>query len=169
MDKVVKKIIPIILILSLSLMGCGSNKLSNERVENFSQVNINDLQKYKGSYVGDFSKVESILWKLPANIYKKGISLQTDKEPYGITVNYKVNESLGEEDFYNFWQGKDVNKVLEKNAIVILGLISNAENIEFNVDNIVETNYKYNRKDLEKRYGKDLESLIEDKNSLENI
>lgn len=163
------KLVPIVLILLVSFVGCGKSKISNENIQSISEINLEELQKYKDSYVGDNSAVVNIIDKLPGNIYRGRFSLKTDKEPYGITINYKVNESLGEEDFYNFWKGKDINKVLEKNAIIILALINNDENIEFNVDNIGETNYKYNRKDLEKKYGKDLKSLIEDENSLENI
>lgn len=163
------KLIPIALILLVGLGGCGKSKIADESIKPISEINLEELQKYKNSYVGDNSAVINIIEKLPANIYKGEISLKTDKEPYGITINYKVNEKLEKEDFYNFWEREDVNKVLEKNAVIMLGLINNAENIEFNVDNVGETNYKYNRKDLEKKYGKDLESLIEDNNSLENI
>ncbi len=38
--------------------------------------------------------------------------------------------------------------------MVLLSLIPNAKIIKFNVDNIGEESYKYDRKSLEQKYGK---------------
>ena len=105
-----KIFVPVIIIVSLSLIGCvgNSTKTSHQKMETISQVKIDDLLKYKGSYVGDNSAVGNIIAKLPANNYNEGFSLQTDKEPYGIIVNYKVNENLGTDDYNNFWSKKNL-------------------------------------------------------------
>ncbi len=121
--------------------------------------------KYKGTYVGDNSSVGNIIKNLPANEYSAGFSLQTSKEPYEITVNYKTNENLGEENYNKFWKDKKVEELLEKNAVILLSLIPNAEIIKFNVDNIGEESYKYNRKNLEQKYGS-LEKQFTDNDSL---
>ncbi len=146
-----KVLVPLVLILSLNLIGCGINseKKSKENIKNTSKVETYDLIKYKGTYVGDNSSVGNIIKNLPANEYSAGFSLQTSKEPYEITVNYKTNENLGEENYNKFWKDKKVEELLEKNAVILLSLIPNAEIIKFNVDNIGEESYKYNRKNLE--------------------
>ncbi|AUM88157.1 DUF4825 domain-containing protein [Clostridium botulinum] len=165
-----KVLVPLVLILSLNLIGCGINseKKSKENIKNTSKVETYDLIKYKGTYVGDNSSVGSIIKNLPANEYSAGFSLQTTKEPYEITVNYKTNENLGEENYNKFWSDKKANKLLEKNAVVLLSLITNAEIIKFNVENIGEESYKYDRKNLEQKYG-NLKDLFKDNGSLKKF
>ncbi|MBD5640304.1 DUF4825 domain-containing protein [Clostridium botulinum] len=162
-----KILVPLVLILSLNLIGCGINsqKKPKENVKNSSKVQTYDLIKYKGTYVGNNSSVGSIIKNLPANEYSAGFSLQTSKEPYEITVNYKTNKNLGEENYNKFWSDKKVEELLEKNAVVLLSLITNAEIIKFNVENIGEESYKYDRKNLGQKYG-NLKNLFKDNNSL---
>ncbi|MFX0549451.1 DUF4825 domain-containing protein [Hathewaya histolytica] len=166
-----KILTPLIIILSLSLTGCGSNsgKTSNKEIKTTSQVETYDLIKYKGSYVGDNSSVGNIIAKLPANEYNSGFSLQTNKKPYRITINYKANQNLGEENYNKFWNDKKVNELLEKNAVVLLSLIQNADVIEFNVDNISKTPYKYDRKSLEQKYSGNLKELFKDNASIKKF
>ncbi|MHB9940568.1 DUF4825 domain-containing protein [Clostridium sporogenes] len=167
MKNKLKVLIPLIIILSLNLVGCGMNseKKSKENIKNSSKIETYDLIKYKGTYVGDNSSVGNIIKNLPANEYSAGFSLQTSKEPYEITVNYKANENLGEENYNKFWSDKKADKLLEKNAVVLLSLIPNAKIIKFNVDNIGEESYKYDRKNLEQKYG-NLKNLFKDNYSL---
>ncbi|NFI83646.1 DUF4825 domain-containing protein [Clostridium botulinum] len=170
MKNKLKVLIPLIIILSLNLVGCAMNseKKSKENIKNSSKVETYDLIKYKGTYVGDNSSVGNIIKNLPANEYSAGFSLQTSKEPYEITVNYKTNENLGEENYNKFWSDKKANKLLEKNAVVLLSLITNAEIIKFNVENIGEESYKYDRKNLEQKYG-NLKDLFKDNGSLKKF
>ncbi|NEZ76427.1 DUF4825 domain-containing protein [Clostridium botulinum] len=162
-----KVLVPLVLILSLNLIGCGINseKKSKENIKNSSKVETYDLIKYKGTYVGDNSSVGSIIKNLPANEYSAGFTLQTTKEPYEIIVNYKTNENLEEENYNKFWKDKKVEELLEKNAVVLLYLIPNAEIIKFNVENIGEESYKYDRKNLEQKY-ENLKNLFKDNDSL---
>ncbi|MDU4546882.1 MAG: DUF4825 domain-containing protein [Clostridium botulinum] len=170
MKNKLKILIPLIIILSLNLVGCGMNseKKSKENIKNNSKAETYDLIKYKGTYIGDNSSVGSIIKNLPANEYSAGFSLQTSKEPYEITVNYKTNKNLGEENYNKFWSDKKADKLLEKNAVVLLSLIPNAEIIKFNVDNIGEESYKYDRKNLEQKYG-NLKNLFKDNDSLKKF
>ncbi|MFL0248050.1 DUF4825 domain-containing protein [Candidatus Clostridium stratigraminis] len=163
-----KILVSLIIILSLSLIGCESNssKTSNQAVNINSQVKTSDLVKYKGSYVGDNSSVGNVIGKLPANMYGAGFSLETKKQPYGITIKYKANQGLGEDNYYNFWNGKKVNEFLEKNAVVLLSLLQNADFVEFHVDNIGVKTYKYDRKSLEQKYSCDLENLFKDDSTI---
>ena len=164
-------LVPVMIILLLALAGCGSisEKNSNQRIENISQIKINDLLKYKDSYVGDNAAVGNIISRLPANTYKSGFSLQTKKEPYGITVNYMENLSLGTNDYNNFWDGRDIEEFLEKNAVVALALIKNADFIEFKVAGINQGSYKYTRKYLEQKYDGDLRNISKDATSFKKF
>ena len=76
---------------------------------------------------------------------------------------------MGEENYNKFWSDKKVNEFLEKNAVVLLSLIQNADVIEFNVDNIGEKSYKYDRKSLEQKYGGNLKDLFEDDTSFKKF
>ncbi|MBT9831543.1 DUF4825 domain-containing protein [Clostridium baratii] len=116
---------------------------------------MEELKKYKDSYVGDNSAVINILSNLPLNTYVSELSLKTDRKPYEITVNYKENPALGLDDYNNFWKDKNPNEVLEKNAALMFSLIKNTDVIEFNVENIGEKNYKYTRDELKEKYGED--------------
>ena len=64
---------------------------------------------------------------------------------------------------------KKPSEFLEKNAVVLISLIQNADIIEFNVDNVGENSYKYNRTELEKKYGEDLKNLLKDETSFESF
>ncbi|WP_254176572.1 DUF4825 domain-containing protein [Clostridium baratii] len=124
---------------------------AEKKVNNISDINMEELKKYKDSYVGDNSAVMNILANLPLNTYVSELSLKTDE----ITVNYKENPALGLDDYNNFWKDKNPNEVLEKNAALMFSLIKNTDVIEFNVDNIGEKNYKYTRDELKEKYGED--------------
>ncbi len=166
-----KILVHVVILSSLSLVSCGNNftKISNQELKTNSQVEAYDLIKYKDSYVADNSSVGNIIAKLPASEYNSGFSLQTNKQPYGITINYKINESLGEENYNKFWRNKNINEFLEKNAVVLLSLIQNADIIEFNVDNIDEKSYRYDRQSLEQKYDSNLKELIKDDISLKKF
>ncbi|GFP74745.1 DUF4825 domain-containing protein [Clostridium fungisolvens] len=166
-----KKIAPIIVVLSLTLIGCNNNsaKISNQTKQTTSKISTYDLIKYKDSYVGDNSAVANIISKLPANSYSAGFSLQTAKEPYGMTINYKANKNSKEEDYTKFWSNVQIEELLEKNAVVLLALIKNADSVDFNVEDIGEKPYKYDRKTLEKKYGGDLRNLFKNDGSLDSF
>lgn len=85
---------------------------------------VSDFVKYKNSYVGDNSAVGNILSMLPAHDYIAGFSLQTEKKPYGVTVNYRANQS-GVNNYYHFWSNKNPGEILERNAAVLFSLIQN--------------------------------------------
>jgi len=171
MKKVLKILIHVMIILFINLTGCGSNseKTSNQWVENISEIKTDDLLKYKGSYVGDNTAVGNIISRLPANAYNGGFSLETKKAPYGITVNYMENLSLGTKDYYNFWDGKNIDEFLEKNAVAALSLIKNADFIEFKVAGLNQGSYKYTRKYLEQKYGGDLKNISKDGESFKKF
>lgn len=156
-----KILLSIILTVSLSLIGCGSNSLKTSNKDNY------DFIKYKDSYVGDNSSVVNILSNLPAHEYGAGCSLQTNRKPYEIMVNYNVNRSLGEDNYNKFWKNKKAYELLEKNAVVLLSLIKNVDVIRFNIFNIDKKSYT--RQELEQKYDGDLKKLFKDNDSVKKF
>lgn len=165
------KILVSIIILSLSLVGCTDNfpKRLKQDLEDNSKAKKYDLLKYKDTYVGDNSSVGNIIVSLPGSLYSSRFSLETNKKPYGIVINYKVNQSLGEENYNKFWSDKKVTEFLEKNSVILLSLVENADFVEFNVDNIGEKPYKYTRSSLEQKYGDKLQNLFNENSEFEEF
>lgn len=129
LNKSLKKALTLSLVLGLSanlLVGCGKKESAT--------IDENSLYSYKTEFVGDNSKVISIVSKLDYNNFDyDSILIQSEKEPYGLTV-YLNGEENKEHDFFD-------------NAIMTFALIENLENIKYvdkNTENILE---EFNRMD----------------------
>ncbi|WAH39216.1 DUF4825 domain-containing protein [Alicyclobacillus dauci] len=156
--------VPLILTSSLCLAGCSTSHSSNQTMT--KTYHVVDFLKYKGTYVGDNSAVGNILSMLPAHNYMAGFSLQTEHKPYGITVNYTENQKLGPDNYYDFWNSKKPDELLERNAAALFSLVQNVDSIQFHVQDV--GNFTYNRADLQQKYG-DLSSLLHDQSSFNNF
>ena len=155
MKNKVKILVSVIMITAIGLIGC--NSILNKDINDKSKVEMYVFMQYKDSYVGNNSAVGNIIYNLPMNEYVSKFNLQTKNKPYGVTIDYKINKDL---DY------KNVNDVLEKNAVVLLSLIGNADIIKFNIDNSIQAFYKYDRAELEQKYDKNLNDLYKDNNSI---
>jgi bla regulator protein BlaR1 len=93
-----------------------------------SPYNAVELYKYKTPYVGDNTNVANLIGSLPYGEFVKGVSLQTKKEPYGITVEYDFKDAEIEERFV----GDDITQQFY-NAAIAFALIDNVDVIEFHV------------------------------------
>lgn len=128
---------------------CLTNALDGTSKE-VNGYNAATLYKYKTKYVGDVSKVGGLTSNLPYTQYKNGISLQTQAEPYGITVNYTLTPD-------NFSQivSNGKAKVIQ-NAAVIFCLVDNVSIIRFKFDDgsSIHT-YAFERKGLSDAFGHD--------------
>lgn len=108
------------------------------------------LYQYKGTYTGDNSKVAALVQALNyTDLPLKSIELQTDNEPYGITVNYKVDSRA------NYRFSENVENSWNKNAAVMFSLIPNAAEISFQLyDQYGDfAGAYYNRDNLSERFG----------------
>lgn len=129
------------------------------------------LMQFKSKYVGDHVNVRNLIGNLPYAEYSQGgISLQTEKAPYGITVNYdfgQANDNTGSNSNTNI----DINQVetgLRHNAVVIFALIDNADVIDFNSD-LGSQNLKvrYARAELQKSFPQDLRDYAKNQGELQ--
>lgn len=163
-------VIIFILLFSLHLTGCKnqSAQISESYIEDFTQVKVDELMKYKDSYIGDNSAVINIVSALPGNRYDPSFSLKTKEKPYGLAISYKVNEKVEDEGYLNFWKDINSEKLLENNAMILFSLIPNVESIKFEIegiDNVTEYSYEYSRKELESKYNLNLVDLSVNKES----
>ncbi|MEA1960712.1 MAG: M56 family metallopeptidase [Bacillota bacterium] len=107
------------------------------------------LFKHKSLYIGDASNAGDLVGKLPFNNYRNGMSLATESEPYGITVNY---------DF----TGKDIDtdrmsSIFQDHACIMFALIKNLDEITFNTLGTDDPQpYEYSRAELQKVFDTDL-------------
>jgi beta-lactamase regulating signal transducer with metallopeptidase domain len=96
-----------------------------------NELDYERIYQYKTLYVGDASKVSNLANSLHYAEYKKGISLDTDSRPYGITVNYQID--LGD---ISIRPNNEIEVTVEmlKNAAIMFCLIDNVDTINFNFD-----------------------------------
>ena len=124
-----KKVIAIILIvLSIILVpACGRKEKMYE---------VPDLSQYKTDYVGDSSNVIKIV---SSQDYPKGysydsIEIQSESEPYGLTVFLKVEPSASK-----------LEDELQVNADITFDLIGNLETLDYKIADSKEIIASYER------------------------
>lgn len=142
--------------VSFILISCKANISNNDE----SDI-VEDLYKYKSSYIGDNSNISGLVGLLPYGEYNNGIELSTSNEPYGLSVIYDIKDT----DV----NATDLKQELYNNALIIFTLIENVDNIEFVINedaNAQSEPSKFNRElieqtDIDNLYGysKDLETF----------
>lgn len=166
-----KVILPLIMIvLSLGFVGCEKSENAKED-SNESKINVDKLLEYKNSYVGNNLAIGNIISNLPANIYNKKFSLQTNSKPYEINLDCKDFEDT----YVKFEDNTSItipfSETIKKNAMILLSLVKNADIINFNFENGSGITYK--RDELvdahKNECGVNLEKITKDKSSLENF
>lgn len=107
-----------LVMVCVCLAGCGN--------EDSEKHGISDLYSLKTEFVGDNSKVSGIVHsqEYDDDIEPADIEIQSEKEPYGLNINVKVeDEEVGKADLFN-------------NAVIDFALIGNLSEIDFvNRDN----------------------------------
>ncbi|HEY2422211.1 MAG TPA: DUF4825 domain-containing protein [Neobacillus sp.] len=143
MKSKVNALISALLVATLVLTGCSittekKGKQNSSAAENKKNSRYTDYYNAKVQYVGDNSKVINLLSTLKVDdLGEYTIALTTNKEPYGLTINYsKLKENVDENKF------KAIGQI--DYAFYLLALV---ENLSF-----VDLNYKtYNyHLDIEK-------------------
>lgn len=106
-----------------------------------------ELFKYKGSTIGNNSAVVNIINKLPYRKAFNGVSLQTQKKPYGMVIKY--GNVTG-----------NIKKTVITNATTIFVLVKNADWVTSNFQN---WHYTLTRQQLNSWYGEDLYQITDQK------
>lgn len=132
-------------LLLLILNGCSTNSNTSNKPDE-------GLFKYEGSLIGDNSAVVNIIGQLRHDEAFQEVSLETKKEPYGMTVTYnnidaeRIEQETKETTIYN--------------ATFLFALIDNAEWIAFDFE---DYHYNVTRTELENWYGKELNGFTSEK------
>lgn len=132
-----------------------------------AMYNINSLLENKMQYIGDNAKVVALIdaLPLPKGVKRDSIELFTSKAPYGVQINYSLEDDsvqISEEQFL-------------RNSILLLGLINNAEEIthmgSWNNKLLSSTPFKftYTRADAERIVGGDVRQFAENQESLAEL
>ncbi|MBR7164407.1 MAG: DUF4825 domain-containing protein [Clostridia bacterium] len=125
------------------------------------------LLAYKDTLIGDNSNVSALVQKaMPVHATLEGISLETENEPYGLSLRYVLDKpemyitegTLNENAFY-------------QNALVLFSLVSNVDWIQMDI-RTGETvfNVKYEREVAEKQFDEqDLSQFATDMKAFEEF
>ena len=98
--------------------------------------------------------VGNLLSQLSYAEYRQGMSLQTEKAPYGITIKYDLTESDN--------NISEIELALYKNATLMFALINNLELIDFNlITNKGEHKFHFSREMIQSNYVQDLRDYTE--------
>ncbi len=108
---------------------------------------VDDIIKYKDTYLGNASKVNQLLGALPYHKYKDGIILRTVNEPYELIVYYK--------------DVKFERETILNNTVALFALIPNVDIITYQLD---ESTIIYTRDEVENLFGRDLLEYANDTN-----
>ncbi len=121
------------------------------------------LMQFQSKYAGDHVNVGNLLGNLPyAEYLKGGMSLQTEKTPYGITVNYDLSQSNTNIDI------NQVETTLRNNAVVIFALIDNVDVVDFNSDlGTQNLKLRYARNELQQSFPQDLRDYAKNQSELQ--
>ena len=84
---------------SLLLCGCADNSQKDEKNGSEPAAQESPLEQYRTDYVGDNSSVANIagLTEYPEGYAYDHIAIQSDEEPYGLTVYLKAEEGTAAE------------------------------------------------------------------------
>jgi hypothetical protein len=126
-----------LLSLIILLSGCSLNVDSKT-----------DLFQYKDSYVGDNSAVVNIVKQLAHNKELNQISLETKKEPYGITLEYK--------DLVAKKVNQEMKETVISNSTFIFVLIKNVDWITFKFP---DQEFTVTKEKLQDWYNKKLDGI----------
>ncbi|UZM97945.1 DUF4825 domain-containing protein [Lysinibacillus sp. MHQ-1] len=164
-----------ILVIATLVVGCTANPkpLQQGPLQSlYSGYNLEKLMENKTLYVGNASKVGSLLSGMPepTGLEWNGMALQTTAQPYGVTVNYIMNDSVPGID-----KGEINNEIYYRNSILLLSIIDNVDIITYSIvdsphqnDGIVNT-FTFTREQADKLLGEDVRHYATDETGLRQL
>ncbi|AFV03263.1 hypothetical protein UNSWDHB_1666 [Dehalobacter sp. UNSWDHB] len=122
----------IIIVITALMIGFIANPINGTATgqKTYSGYAVDKLLANKTPYVGNASKVIALIdaMPLPEGVVRDKVELQTSAEPYGITINYRINNAsaITAEDGI-------IGNVFDRNAILLFALVDNVQiiNIRF--------------------------------------
>ncbi|MVP00684.1 M56 family metallopeptidase [Paenibacillus lutrae] len=163
-----------LLVIAALVIGCTANpkplQQSSQPVQ--SEDAVDKLMKNKTLYVGNHIKVGGLIGGTPKPIglEVKDIELQTKAPPYGLTINYIMNDSAGV-----MKEGAISDEAFYRNSILLFSLIDNVDHITHSiVDNTGQYDgtaysFTFTREQVDKLLGEDVRLHAADKASLRQL
>lgn len=131
------------------LVGC-------QAINNASQKNDSiEAEKLKAnhySYNEDQRDAISVINELPGHENVHNVTLQTQKSPSYISVDYPQASTETSRQFEHNWSADFTKKRVFNNATILLGLIDHADSVHFNVHTVVPQSITITRAELEAFY-----------------
>lgn len=114
-------------ILVVTIVGLGL--LTNPITKKAEVGTVEKLWEGRTNYIGDNSAVANLvrLLSVPDDLQYEYIQLYTDERPYGVEIVYKVSK----EEFEDL--DEEFDSVFGKNALILLALIENADEVKFGI------------------------------------
>lgn len=151
-----------IAILSTILLTSGLTLDTKNLTDITNEYNAGELIEFKSPYVGDSSNVANLLNSLPLAESRGEISLKTEKQPYGITVNYDFCNSV--------LTGEEIAETCRNNAAVIFALIDNVDELAFDyVTAGGKEGYSVTREQLQQCYAGKFKDYARNESSLQTL
>ncbi|MGM9923713.1 MAG: DUF4825 domain-containing protein [Bacillus sp. (in: firmicutes)] len=149
-------VISTIICFGMTLVACQSKEEAKENT-------VEELLAFKDSSIGDASAVVNMSYLLPGGEYVKQVSLQTEKQPYEIKLDYGIKEgtNIKEEVFEKYWKEEVTKRAFLNNATTLFILVKNVDVVEFKLHTASPKTFKVTRKDIEDFYGKDVRQYSE--------
>lgn len=166
-----------VLVLAIAAIGLltvafTTNPKENKTISNtYFGYSIKMLMNNKTQYVGNNSKVTHLIdaMPLPEGIARSTVELQTTAKPYGITINFNINEASGtklkdtmEDAFY-------------RNSIMLFSLVENADIVNCKVVDSTNKNagaaysFSYTREAVQKLIGEDVRHYADSEELLKRL
>lgn len=164
-----------ILVIATLVVGCTANPkpLQQGPLQSlYSGYNLEKLMENKTLYVGNASKVGGLLSGMPepTGLEWNGMALQTTAQPYEVTVNYIMNDSVPGID-----KGEINNEIYYRNSILLLSIIDNVDIITYSIvdsphqnDGMVNT-FTFTREQADKLLGEDVRHYATDETGLRQL
>lgn len=119
-----KKLVLLVLCLCISVIAIGCQVSAVEKCSETAEKKALDYEKiysYRSLYIGDAVKTSGLIRNLHFSEHMQdGIALQTDTEPYGLSVVYTIENP---EDYLA------IDSQMLENAAIIFSLIDNSEKV----------------------------------------
>ena len=129
MKKKISMLLSVILVSVLTITGC-SYMQKDSTVENNENGKFEEYYDARVQYVGNNSEVSHLLNLLGVDdLGEYTIALKTDKEPYGLTIQYSKLKNNGDKEKFKIMDRIDY-------AYFVLALIDNLNDVDVNYETV---------------------------------
>lgn len=158
-----------ILVLALIIAGCTANPQPLQPPKLYSGYAVKPLLESRTLYIGNISKVSALVggMPLPEGLESAGIELATSSRPYGLTVNYRLNDKTG---MWNEELGALTREPLLRNSVLLFSLIDNVDIINYKLaDDGISYSCTFTREEADRLLGEDVRQYAADEAGLRKL